>query len=65
MWRWVTRGLILTLLALFAPALLAQGFIGDLELPDPTRVQSGMVIVQGWALDPNSLTKMELWVDDQ
>ena len=65
MWRWVTRGLILTLLALFAPALLAQGFVGDLELPDPTRVQSGLVVVQGWALDPNSLTKMELWVDDQ
>ncbi len=65
MWRWVTRGLILTLLALLAPALFAQDFVGDLELPDPTRVQSGMVLVQGWALDPNSLSKMELWVDDQ
>ena len=47
MWRWVTRGLILTFfLALFAPGLLAQTavFTGDLEKPDPAQVQSGMVL---------------------
>jgi hypothetical protein len=65
MWRWVTRGLILTLLALSAPALLAQGFVGDLELPDPSKTQSGMVLVKGWAIDPQAITKIELWVDDQ
>ena len=64
MWRWVTRGLILTLLALLAPALLAQTFTADLERPDPTRVQSGIVLVQGWVLDPHAVTKIELWVDD-
>jgi hypothetical protein len=64
MWRWVTRGLILTLLALLAPALLAQTFTGDLEQPDPARVQSGMILVKGWALDPHAITKIELWVDD-
>lgn len=65
MWRWVTRGLILTLLALFAPALLAQGFVGDLELPDPGQTQSGMVLVKGWAIDPQAINRIELWVDDQ
>jgi len=65
MWRWVTRGLILTLLALLAPALLAQDFAGDLETPDPTRVQSGMVLVKGWVLDPHQVNRIELWVDDQ
>lgn len=65
MWRWVTRGLILTLLALLAPALLAQAFTGDLESPDPTRVQSGMVLVKGWVIDPHDVVKIELWVDDQ
>jgi Bacterial Ig domain len=64
MWRWVTRGLILTLLALLAPALLAQDFVGDLELPDPGRIQSGMILVKGWAIDPHQIAKIELWVDD-
>lgn len=67
MWRWVTRGLILTFVALLAPALLAQtqGFVGDLETPDPTRVHSGMILVKGWVLDPHEILKIELWVDDQ
>lgn len=64
MWRWVTRGLILTLLALLAPALIAQSFVGDLERPDPTRDHSGIVLVQGWALDPGTISKIELWIDD-
>ena len=67
MWRWVTRGLVLTLLALLTPALLAQnfGFIGDLERPDPNAPQSGIVPVKGWAYDPQQISKIELWVDDQ
>ena len=65
MWRWVTRCLVLALLALLAPALLAQTFVGDVDSPDPSRVQSGVVFVRGWVLDPNLVTRIELWVDDQ
>ncbi|HJQ41343.1 MAG TPA: hypothetical protein VKB93_29735 [Thermoanaerobaculia bacterium] len=66
MWRWVTRGLVLALLAaLLAPALTAQEFIGVVEKPDPNVVQSGMVLVQGWALDVAQISKIELYVDDQ
>ena len=66
MWRWVTRCLVLTSLALLAPALLAQTtFVGDVDSPDPSRVQSGVVLVRGWVLDPNLATRIELWVDDQ
>jgi Bacterial Ig domain len=68
MWRWVTRGLVLTLaVALFAPALLAQGFVGDLELPgsDPSIVHSGMILVRGWVLSPIDVSRIELYVDDQ
>lgn len=68
MWRWVTRGLVLAFLsALLAPALSAQlyRFEGVLERPDPAQVQTGMILVSGWALDPNLISKIELWVDDQ
>jgi hypothetical protein len=70
MWRWVTRGLVLTLMAaLFVPALTAQqfSFVGDLELPsaDPAIQHSGMILVRGWALDPGIISKIELYVDDQ
>ena len=66
MWRWVTRGFVLALLAaLLAPALAAQDFIGQVDKPDPTRTHSGMVLVQGWALDPAQISKIELYVDDQ
>jgi hypothetical protein len=52
---------------LLAPALIAQTFRfeGDLEQPDPGRVQSGLILVRGWALDPGVISKIELWVDDQ
>ncbi|HUP60140.1 MAG TPA: hypothetical protein VNA69_06955 [Thermoanaerobaculia bacterium] len=53
------------LAALFAPALIAQDFVGDVELPDPNKTQSGMVLVRGWALDPGQISKIELYVDDQ
>lgn len=68
MWRWVTRGLVLTFVAaLLAPALLAQGFVGDLELPgaDPSLVHSGMILVRGWVLSPIDISRIELYVDDQ
>src|SRR5690349_6371470 len=68
MWRWVTRGLVLSSMALLAPILFAQApfdFVGVVESPDPARIQSGMVLVKGWALDPNQISKIELWVDDQ
>ncbi|MFL6244905.1 MAG: hypothetical protein ACJ74H_02690 [Thermoanaerobaculia bacterium] len=39
--------------------------MGDVDRPDPTRVQSGVVLVTGWAYDPNQLSQIELWVDDQ
>lgn len=67
MWRWVTRGLVLSSVALLAPFLFAQTFefAGDVDSPDPTRVHSGVVLVKGWALDPNQISQIELWVDDQ
>jgi hypothetical protein len=66
MWRWVTRGLVLTVVAaLLTPALLAQEFIGVLDSPDPSVPQSGMVLVKGWAIDPQQISKVELFVDDQ
>src|SRR3954462_9400317 len=66
LWRWVTRGLVLTVVAaLLTPALLAQEFIGVLDSPDPAVPQSGMVLVKGWAIDPQQISKVELFVDDQ
>src|SRR5512141_2585682 len=66
MWRWVTRGLVFTIVALFAATVFAQtDFIGVLDLPDPVVTQTGMVLVRGWALDPQQISKAELYVDDQ
>lgn len=66
MWRWVTRGLILAILALCIPtALHAQDLIAAMDFPDPTVPNSGMVLVRGWVLDPISVNKIELYVDDQ
>jgi N-acetylmuramoyl-L-alanine amidase len=66
MWRWVTRGLVLSLVALCASTVLAQtyDFVGALDSPDPERPQSGVVLVQGWALSPVTVSRIELWVDD-
>ncbi|HET7712529.1 MAG TPA: hypothetical protein VFL80_11415, partial [Thermoanaerobaculia bacterium] len=66
MWRRVTRGLVLTAVAaLCAPALLAQGFVGAIDLPDPAVTQSGVVLVRGFALDQQAISRIELYVDDQ
>ena len=65
MWRWVTRGLFLLVVAsLCAPAVLAQQFIGALDSPDPAQTQYGMVLVRGFVLDQQQVTKIELYVDD-
>jgi hypothetical protein len=66
MWRRVTRGLVLTVLAtFFTSALLAQDFIAALDQPDPTVTQNGMVLVRGWVIDPQQVSRIELYVDDQ
>ena len=66
MWRWVTRGLVLTILTTcFPTALFAQDLVAALDFPDPTIPNSGMVLVKGWVLDPISVAKIELYVDDQ
>jgi hypothetical protein len=69
MWRWVTRGLILTFVSLLSLAAFAQGsqptsFLGELNLPDPGVTQSGMVLVKGWAYDTRQVDRVELYVDD-
>ncbi|HUP45217.1 MAG TPA: hypothetical protein VM779_06860 [Thermoanaerobaculia bacterium] len=50
------------------PALLAQlppGFVGEVDRPDPAVVQSGVVLVRGWAYDPIQISRIELFVDDE
>jgi hypothetical protein len=68
MWRRVTRGLVLSILASLAvPALLAQipETLGGLDYPDPGVPQSGVILVKGWFLDPAAISKIALYVDDQ
>jgi hypothetical protein len=67
MWRWATRGLVLTLMALLlTPALVAQTeFLGGLDRPDGSVTQSGIVLIQGWFLDPGAISKIQLYIDDQ
>jgi len=66
MWRWVTRGLIFSFFVLLlTPALHAQDLIAALDFPDPSVTQSGMILVKGWILDPQQVSRIELYVDDQ
>jgi hypothetical protein len=66
MWRWVTRGLVLTFAtALLTPALLAQESIGSIDEPDPGVTQTGLIKVRGYLLDQQQASRMELYVDDQ
>ncbi|MGA7615678.1 MAG: Ig-like domain-containing protein [Thermoanaerobaculia bacterium] len=66
MWRWITRGLMLScLLALLTPVLSAQTFAGFIEKPAEGATVSGMVLVQGWAIDQQQISKVDLFVDDQ
>ena len=60
MWRWVTRGLVLTVLAIsLTPAVHAQDFIAALDQPDPTVTWSGVIPARGWVLDPGQVTKID------
>ncbi len=66
MWRWVTRGLVLTVLATcFPTALFGQDLIAALDQPSPAGSLSGMVLVKGWIVDPAQVAKIELYVDNQ
>jgi N-acetylmuramoyl-L-alanine amidase len=68
MWRRVTRGLVLAILASLAvPALLAQipESHGALDFPDPTVPQTGVILVRGWFLDPELISRISVYVDDQ
>jgi len=66
MWRWVTRCLVLTVLAtLLTSSTFGQDLTAALDFPDPAVTQSGVVLVKGWVLDPGQVTKIDLYVDDQ
>lgn len=67
MWRWVTRGLVLAVLAaLSAPALLAQDqLFASLDSPDPAVTQTGVIFFKGWVLDPGQITRIAVYFDDQ
>jgi len=73
MWRWVTRGLVLSFVAALATAsAFAQNqcgvdanCIGSLDSPDVSLSQSGVILVKGFALVLPDLAKVELFVDDQ
>jgi hypothetical protein len=68
MWRRVTRGLVLAVLASLAvPVLLAQTTEtrGALDFPDPTVTQTGVILVKGWFLSPESISRVAVFVDDQ
>jgi hypothetical protein len=68
MWRRVTRGLVLTVLTLLTVrGLLAQTIEthGELDFPDPTVTQSGVILVKGWFLAPEAISRVAVYVDDQ
>src|SRR2546430_4983980 len=71
MWRWATRGLVLSCVAALATAtVFAQttplpDFFGQLDSPDPGVTQSGVILVKGFALAQPDIAKIELFVDDQ
>ncbi|HEV7428419.1 MAG TPA: hypothetical protein VGQ46_18840 [Thermoanaerobaculia bacterium] len=68
MWRRVTRGLVLAVLASLAvPGLWAQTTEtrGALDFPDPTVTQTGVILVKGWFLSPEAISRVAVYVDDQ
>ncbi len=66
MCKGIARGLFLGfMLVLSVPAAFAQGFIGTLETPNEAEIVYGMVLVRGFALDNQQVSKIELFVDDQ
>ncbi|MBV8546472.1 MAG: hypothetical protein JO093_04350 [Acidobacteria bacterium] len=68
MWRRVTRGLVLVVLtSLVVPVLLAQTAEtrGSLDFPDPNVTQTGVILVKGWFLSPEAISRVAVYVDDQ
>ncbi len=66
-WRMVTRGLVLGLvvLGMAVPAVAQSDFFAFLEKPLAGETVSGVVIVQGWAVDPVGIARVDLIVDGQ
>lgn len=66
MWRLIARGSVLAILAvILVPAAFAQpAFIGFLEKPAEGSTVVGMVLVQGYAVDPSGISRVDLYVDD-
>lgn len=66
-WRMVTRGLVLglVLLGVVAPASAQTDFFAFLEKPAAGETVSGVVLVQGWAVDPTGISRVDLIVDGQ
>lgn len=67
MWRRVARGLMFSsILAAMVPAAFAQqDFFGTIETPADTERVSGMVLVRGFVLDQQAISRADLYVDDQ
>ncbi len=66
-WRMVTRGLVLglILLGVVAPASAQTDFFAFLEKPLAGETVSGVVLVQGWAVDATGIARVDLIVDGQ
>jgi hypothetical protein len=61
----VARGIALSLLlVVMVPALSAQPFLGQIELPLENELAYGMVLVRGFALDNQPVSRIDLYVDD-
>jgi Bacterial Ig domain len=65
MWRWVNRCVVLTVLAMLLTSSASAQDFAALDFPNPAVVQSGVVLVKGWVLDPRTVSKIDLYVDDQ
>ncbi len=65
MWRMVTRGLVLGLMfmSLCSSVSAQTEFIAFLERPLAGETVSGMVLVQGWAVDQVGISRIDLIVD--
>ena len=67
MWRWVTRGLVLSFVAVLAAATATAQLpdvVGSVDSPDPNITQSGVILVRGFALALTDISKIDLYVDD-
>ena len=65
MWRLMVRGLAFgAILFLLLPAAYAQSFVGVVERPLEGQTVSGVVLVNGFAIDEANVSKVELFVDD-